>query len=615
MTGGAGDDVIRVLVGADTVSGGDGNDVVTSNTFGAVVLNGDAGNDTLVGGPGYATLSGGAGDDALRAIDGGILNGGDGNDTLATWVGPDLITGGPGANVILVEHNTASVPLYTGGGVLGLDAITDWTALDKFTFTNEGVQVAGAFVVDTAADLATAVARADQAVVAGATFIAMQVGADVIVFADITHNPYHAEESVLLQGRTLADISAANIMGAIDGSLTGGGGNDVLAGTGSDDTIAGLAGDDTLKGGAGDDSLDGGSGADTASYTGAHSAFAIHTVRDAWGFITTVTDTTGAEGTDTVKNVESYAFNGASFGFAGIQQNHTQNLDGGRFEDVLFQRTSTGTVYYQDMTGNAVPGGFQNVLGGLPAGWKAVGSADINGDGRADTLIQDTTTGSIYYLDQAGGGSAWGVITDKITSAWQFMGAGDVNGDGSVDVVIRDSTTGTVLYRDFAHFSWGSVLGAGTGWNTVGVGDFNHDGYSDVAIQNASDGTVYYANIAGGSFSGWGLITGAVGTDWKVVGTGDINGDGYADVVFQNQSNGIVYFVDMAGGSFNHWGVVAGLAGWTVRDVADLNNDGYADVVIQNNADGTVYYANMAGGVFSGWGLVAGALGTDWVVV
>ena len=496
----------------------------------------------------------------------------------------------------------------TGAGVLTLAGSTNFggaVTLDAGTLSNGGAistNLAATAAITSAGDPSSLVS------VTNAGSISSTLGAAV----DLLDN-YHGVSvtnsgsliggtGLVISARVSIDLSGfADTLtnsGHINGAVHMGGGGDTLnIQTGS--AITGL--------------VDGGAGADTVSFSGAHANFVIHTALTGGAFVTSATDTTGAVGATTLENFETYAFGGDSFNFAGIQQNHQQNLDGARFDDVLFQRTSTGTVYYQEMNGTASPTGFQAVLGSLPAGWHAVGSADINGDGRADTLIQDASTGSVYYIDQAGGPS-WNVITTNVNSHWQYAGAGDLNGDGQIDILLRDSTTGVMLFRDIAHSTWGAVANPGTGWKAVGVGDFNRDGSSDVAIQNQADGTVYYANMAGGVFSGWGLVTGAVGTDWKVAGVGDVNGDGYADVIFQNQASGVIWYVDMQGGSNHGWVAVANVPGWTLRDVADVNNDGYADLVIQNNTDGTTYYADMHGGTFHAWGVVSGAVGTDWIV-
>src|SRR5207248_721214 len=132
-----------------------------------------------------------------------------------------------------------------------------------------------------------------------------------------------------------------------------------------------------------------------------------------------------------------------------------------------------------------------------------------------------------------------------------------------------------------------------------GRGDFNGDGYADVLIHNSSTGQNQYANMAGGSFSGWGLAGTAPG--WNVVGHGDINHDGDADIVIQNQSRQIVDS-DMASGESSGWASLTNVPGWTAKAVADVNGDGYADVVIENSQSGQIEFANMANGSFSGWG-------------
>ncbi|MFZ6658774.1 S8 family serine peptidase [Undibacterium sp. TJN19] len=97
----------------------------------------------------------------------------------------------------------------------------------------------------------------------------------------------------------------------------GGGGDDVLIanpkgsllyGMDGYDTLVGGIGNDTLVGGAGNDSIDGGAGFDTALYGNARSNYTI--TRNASGF--TVKDASGANGTDSLSNVERLNFSDAS---------------------------------------------------------------------------------------------------------------------------------------------------------------------------------------------------------------------------------------------------------------------------------------------------------------
>ncbi|GAB2851353.1 hypothetical protein GCM10027277_19540 [Pseudoduganella ginsengisoli] len=88
----------------------------------------------------------------------------------------------------------------------------------------------------------------------------------------------------------------------LGGALGEGTGARWLAGTSVADALTGTAGNDTLEGDGGNDLLNGGDGTDTAYYNGVRSAYAIAQV-DAvtWSV-------TGAEGTDTLTNMEMLRF-------------------------------------------------------------------------------------------------------------------------------------------------------------------------------------------------------------------------------------------------------------------------------------------------------------------
>jgi Ca2+-binding RTX toxin-like protein len=87
-------------------------------------------------------------------------------------------------------------------------------------------------------------------------------------------------------------------------TITGSAGSDGLLGYAGNDTINAAAGNDWISGGTGNDRLDGGAGIDTAAYSGARTSYTI--TRTDTGF--TVTDKNGAEGTDTLANVERLQF-------------------------------------------------------------------------------------------------------------------------------------------------------------------------------------------------------------------------------------------------------------------------------------------------------------------
>ena len=95
-------------------------------------------------------------------------------------------------------------------------------------------------------------------------------------------------------------------------TLIGGAGNDVLLGSKFDDTLNGGAGNDRLSGGAGNDKLLGGSGIDTAVYAGGRANFQIDIARAGTSLTATITDSSNAEGRDSLSDVERLKFSDIS---------------------------------------------------------------------------------------------------------------------------------------------------------------------------------------------------------------------------------------------------------------------------------------------------------------
>ena len=160
--------------------------------------------DELEGGRKADRLSGAAGDDHLSGEDGAdTLDGGAGADTLAGGEGVDHLTGGEGADV------------FRAGGlaktVAGLDQVSDFAqGEDKIDFGGIETVDAGDFATATAEDFANALTSANAIMGdSGEHVVAVQVGDDVIVFAD-TGDEGSAASAILLVGRTLADVSASD---------------------------------------------------------------------------------------------------------------------------------------------------------------------------------------------------------------------------------------------------------------------------------------------------------------------------------------------------------------------------------------------------------------------
>lgn len=170
------------------------------------LLTGNEANESFKGGAGADSFYGAGGADTLRGEGGGdLLDGGDGNDTLSGGAGADTLTGGDGADTFLIDGRM-------GGSMSELDQITDFThGVDRLGM-GDRVSLSGAgFWSGDAATYSDAYATATQKIASGAAdIVAVQIGADVVVFAD-SHLHNRVDSAVVLVGRTLADVNSWDI--------------------------------------------------------------------------------------------------------------------------------------------------------------------------------------------------------------------------------------------------------------------------------------------------------------------------------------------------------------------------------------------------------------------
>ena len=234
-----------------------------------------SGSDSIVADSSVNTLHGYDGNDTIQALGGQAymfgdsgadsLVGGAGADTLVGGYDADIMSGGAGANVFVFDTIDSLSVRAQGGHLEALDQITDWTASDYLQFLPGGAS-AGSYAEITATSYDQAMAIAESNSTMGINYTAAQLGSDVVVFWG-----GDGGDAVVLQGRTLADISQANVGNDLpaappsgSGVLQASAGNATVQGGTGDDTIIGAttSTSDYLRGGDGDDSIQGGVGFD-----------------------------------------------------------------------------------------------------------------------------------------------------------------------------------------------------------------------------------------------------------------------------------------------------------------------------------------------------------------
>ncbi|MEU3609301.1 FG-GAP-like repeat-containing protein [Streptomyces sp. NPDC035033] len=194
------------------------------------------------------------------------------------------------------------------------------------------------------------------------------------------------------------------------------------------------------------------------------------------------------------------------------------DLNGDRCADV-YARVGDQLRAYRPGCGKVLTASSPYTLVG--SGWGGydvlTSSGDVNGDGYADLVARQASTGDVYFY----GGTATHALKARVRigANWKLykkiVGAGDLNGDGRGDLLGLDSAG--VLWRYYGTSTGGVTarVKVGGGWGgysaLVGVGDLSGDGKADLLARDTAGKLWRYASTGAGAYgtrvligsSGW----------------------------------------------------------------------------------------------------------------
>jgi len=231
----------------------------------------------------------------------------------------------------------------------------------------------------------------------------------------------------------------------------------------------------------------------------------------------------------------------------GFNSAAVTDLDGDGLSDLVWQYRSTGQLASWTMRGNLVVSTqWLNAPAVTDPAWRIAGTGDINGDGYADLVWQNSNDGTI---------SAWlmrgtQVLTASVVNyspvnpSWKIRGVADVNGDGKADIIWQhDAGWLAVWIMDGVNATTTMSLSVprmtDPNWVIAGAGDVNSDGKADLIWQNQVTGMLGVWFMNGATVVDQRTLSAFIpDTNWKIHGVGDVSGDGVADLLWQNDATG-----------------------------------------------------------------------------
>lgn len=201
------------------------------------------------------------------------------------------------------------------------------------------------------------------------------------------------------------------------------------------------------------------------------------------------------------------------------------DFNGDRKTDILWQHRDTGEVYVWFMDGTTRIGG--TFLSNGQGAWRVAGTGDLDGDGKTDLLWHNRDTGELRgtLLDGTTELVTGPLTPGFIDPAWRIAGVADLNRDGRADIVWQNSASGALAYwlmNGFTTTASGPMSPGATDpvWVLRAVADFDADGGPDLLWQHAATGDLYVWYLNGTSLAEGGyLAPSRVNPAWQVVGS------------------------------------------------------------------------------------------------
>ncbi|MEV6464051.1 transglycosylase family protein [Kitasatospora sp. NPDC051702] len=198
---------------------------------------------------------------------------------------------------------------------------------------------------------------------------------------------------------------------------------------------------------------------------------------------------------------------------AGPSDPGMTNLTAGDFngdgkKDLVAVEVSTGKLFSYPGTGTGALGSRVMIGSGGWNGMSNLAVGDFNGDGVADVVASENSTGKLWLYPGLGG--ALGKRVEIGSGGWNGMNKivspGDMNKDGKDDIVATEKSTGKLWLYPGTGRGLGDRVEIGTGgWNGISDyagADFTGDGIGDLAAVDSDPGQTGKLYLYKGTGSG-----------------------------------------------------------------------------------------------------------------
>jgi kumamolisin len=268
-------------------------------------------------------------------------------------------------------------------------------------------------------------------------------------------------------------------------------------------------------------------------------------------------------------------------------------LGSSNFRDITSGSNGSNGFYnagsgFDPCTGIGVPV-IDNLIGTLGTSQPIVKGVakDFNGDGYADLVFENLTTGARAIWLLKNGIYSSSINLPTVSPTWHIAGVGDFLGNGQSDLVWEDTASNHAIWilKNGVYQNSISLPFVPAPWHIAGAGDFNGDGFADLVWENSTTGERAIWYLQNGVLASTTYLP-TVAPSWHIVGVGDFLGNGQSDLVWEDTAGNHAIWILKNGVFQNSISLPTVSAPWHLVGAGDFNGDGFADLVWENSVTG-----------------------------
>jgi VCBS repeat-containing protein len=285
--------------------------------------------------------------------------------------------------------------------------------------------------------------------------------------------------------------------------------------------------------------------------------------------------------------------------------------------DILWRNGSSGLFTEWQSSGNSFnPNVYVN--GTVNTTWHIAGLADFNGDGRSDVIFRNDT-GLFTEWQSTGNGFSPNIYVDAgVSPSWHLIATADFSGDGRADLLWRNTSGTFTEWQSTGNgFNQNTYVNVSVdpSWQVIATADFNGDGRSDLLWRNRTNGTFTEWQSTGTGFTPNVYVNGSVDPSWQLAATGDFNGDSLADLLWRNTNGTFTEWQSTTNGFMPNTYVNSSVnPSWHIAAAADFDGDHNADILWRNDTQQTTTVWSSSGSGFTPNTYIDNTVSSAWTV-